>query len=402
MSAFRKRSPLVVRARRRSNLKCQVPVLLLVASVALGAAAPDRDLEGLRKKIARERKGLADIKLKEGSMQRALGKVESELEKRNRELRSTRSALSSTARTLASAKAQAEETALALGQRRAAWQKRAAALYRLERSASALPVLEEVESGGRIFKHKHYLQAAIAYDQRTAIQLKAATQRQEMVQQELAERVSQLDLQGHRLGAAQQAVHREAEKKRLVLASLRREKESRSQALREMEAAAERLARMLDQMSRRALAKPNEPPREGFTGGGLDPLRGQLDWPVNGQVSAPFGKHKHPEFAAEIVRKGIDIDAPSGDAIRAVEKGLIVYAGAFSGYGNMVIIDHGERYYTIYGHLGEILKKKGDTVARGEILARVGDGTARSAAKVYFEMRKDGRSVDPLVWLRNR
>jgi murein hydrolase activator len=400
MTAFAKELPSPLRARRRSNLKCQVPFLLLVTSVALGAAAPDRDLDGLRKKIAREKKNLAEIKIKEGSTLRSLGKVESELGRRSRDLRMTKTELSSTARTLASARVETEKIAQALRQRRTALQNRAEALYRWQRNANALPMLEDMEFAARLVKH--YLQAALAYDQASAVQLTAANQRQEIVQQELAEKVSQLDLQGQRLGEARQAVHREAEKKRLVLASLRREKESRSQALRDMEAAAERLARMLDQMSRRGVAKPNETPRDGFTGGGLDPLRGKLDWPVNGQVSAPFGKQKHPEFAAEIVRKGIDIDAPSGDAIRAVEKGLIVYAGPFSGYGNMMIIDHGERYYTIYGHLGEILKKKGDTVARGEILARVGDGTARSGAKVYFEMRKDGRSVDPLVWLRNR
>src|SRR5262245_55329138 len=402
MIAFAKASAPVLRPRRRVNLKCHVPLLLLVTSVALGAVAPDRDLDGLRKKIAREKKGLAEIKVKEGSMQRALGKVEGELERRNRELRTAKNELSSAARTLASVKAEAQGTAEALWQRRAAWQNRVAELYRWQRSASALPMLDEVESSGNFFKHKQYLQAALAYDQKTALQLTAATQQQEIVQQELAEKVNQLDLQGQRLGAARQAMHRQAEKRKLVLATLRREKESRSQALREMEAAAERLARMLDQMSRRAVAKPSETPREGFTGGGLDPLRGQLDWPVNGHVSAPFGKHKHPEFTAEIVRKGIDIDAPSGDAIRAVEKGLIVYAGPFSGYGNMIIVDHGERYYTIYGYLGEILKKKGDTVARNEILARVGEGVTRSGAKLYFEMRKDGRSVDPLVWLRNR
>ena len=95
-------------------------------------------------------------------------------------------------------------------------------------------------------------------------------------------------------------------------------------------------------------------------------MRGRLEWPVTGEVSAPFGKFKHPEFAAEIVRKGIDIDAPVGEEVKAVEKGRVVYADRFSGYGNMMIVDHGERYYTVYGHLAELLKKNGDEVRRGE------------------------------------
>jgi len=122
----------------------------------------------------------------------------------------------------------------------------------------------------------------------------------------------------------------------------------------------------------------------------------------NGQVIAPFGKFKHPEFGAEIVRKGIDIDARVGEEIRAVEKGSVVYADRFAGYGKMVIIDHGERYYTIYGHLSEILKKTGDEVKRGEVVGKAGDSDSLAGSKLYFEMRKDGHSVDPLPWFRKQ
>jgi septal ring factor EnvC (AmiA/AmiB activator) len=66
----------------------------------------------------------------------------------------------------------------------------------------------------------------------------------------------------------------------------------------------------------------------------------------------------------------------------------------------MVILDHGERYYTIYAHLSEIVIKNGEDVKRGDILGRVGDSDSLSGAKLYFELRKDGRSVDPLPWFK--
>jgi septal ring factor EnvC (AmiA/AmiB activator) len=184
------------------------------------------------------------------------------------------------------------------------------------------------------------------------------------------------------------------------LASLRQEKDTRLKALREMEAAAQRLQKMLEDIARRRNVRPNEAPAPPSTGRGLDALLGQMDWPVKGLVSAPFGKFKHPEFATELVRKGIDIDAPLGEAVRAVEKGRVVFADRFTGYGRMVIVDHGERYYTIYAHLSEIIRKTGEELRRGEILGRVGDSDSLSGAKLYFELRKDGRSVDPLPWLR--
>ena len=80
---------------------------------------------------------------------------------------------------------------------------------------------------------------------------------------------------------------------------------------------------------------------------------------------------------------------------QAVEKGRVVYADPFSGYGNMVIVDHGERYYTVYGHLSEILRKMAKSCAAANRWA--GSAIATPAgAKLYFEMRKDGHSVDPL------
>ncbi|MGH7886284.1 MAG: murein hydrolase activator EnvC family protein [Candidatus Binatia bacterium] len=375
--------------------------MLLAAPLAMGAAPPSRDLEGLQRKIDSEKKGLAELKIKEGSVLQSLGKIESELDKRNRELRAANAQLSSISSELAGKKAAAEDLERALLERRAVLRQRVVALYRWQRSGSPMAILNGAESLGSFMQRQHYLHAALSYDQELAAELREANLRQVLLQQELTQKIEQLASQKQVLGAAQQAVRQEAEKKKIVLASLRREKQSRSRALREMEEAAQRLARMLDQMSRRAVGKPSETPPWPSTGSGLDAMRGRLDWPVKGRVSAPFGKFKHPEFAAEIVRKGIDIDAPFGDAIRAVERGRVVYASHFAGYGNMIIVDHGERYYTIYGHLADMFKRNGAEVRRGEVLGRVGDGDSWSGAKLYFEMRKDGRSLDPLAWLKN-
>lgn len=386
----------------RSRRLSELFALLLVAPWAMGAAPPARDLEGIQKKIYSEKKGLAELKIKEGSVLQSLGKIERDLDQRNLELRAANAKLSSISRELAAKRTEAEEIARALAERQAVLRQRVVALYRWRRSGSPLVILNGTASLGSFMQHKHYLQAALSYDQELAAQLRQASQRQALVQQELAQKLEQLDGQKQVLSAVKEAVRQEAEKKKIVLARLRREKALRSQALREMEAAAQRLARMLDQMSRRAAGKPSETPAAPSTASGLDALRGRLDWPVQGRVSAPFGKFRHPEFAAEIVRKGIDIDAPLGDAIRAVERGRVVYAGHFAGYGNMMIVDHGERYYTIYGHLAETLKKNGEDVGRGEVLGRVGDSDSWSGSKLYFEMRKDGRSVDPMAWLKNR
>ena len=83
-----------------------------------------------------------------------------------------------------------------------------------------------------------------------------------------------------------------------------------------------------------------------------------------------------------------------------MENGQVVFVERFSGYGKMVIIDHGERYFSVCAHLSEILKKMGDKIERGETLGRVGDSDALAGSGLYFEMRKAGKSVDPLPWFR--
>ena len=83
-----------------------------------------------------------------------------------------------------------------------------------------------------------------------------------------------------------------------------------------------------------------------------------------------------------------------------MNKSRCCFADRFSGYGKMMIIDHGQRYYTIYAHLADLFKKSGDPVRKGESIALVGDSDSLAGARLYFEIRKDGKPVDPAPWFR--
>ena len=378
-----------------------LPGAIFLAAVAvMGAATVDRDLEGIKKKIANEKKGLSQLQIKEGSVLQSLGRIESELEKKTKELKVANAKLSSIASEVAVKQDEAQRLNQSLADGLEIFRKRAVALYRWQKGASPLVFLNGDVPFGVFLQRRRYLEAAIAFDQQLLMRLEEENRRKEILRRELAEKKQELDEQKNSLGIAKEAIRREAEKKKIFLASLRRDKEMRLRALKEMEAAAQRLEKMLEAISRRALVKPREAPAAPSTALGLEAMRGRLEWPVRGEVTAPFGKFKHPEFGAEVFRNGIDIDAPIGEEIKAVERGRIIYAERFAGYGKMVIVDHGERYFTIYGHLGEIFKKNGDEVRRGEAIGNVGESDLVRGAKLYFEMRKDGRSLDPTPWFR--
>ncbi len=378
-------------------------LLILVLLPLLFGAAANRELEGLKKKIESEKKDLFRLRHKETSVADSLSKIQSELTKRNQEIERASAKLSSITDELKLKQAEAERLADSSAVRMALLQKRAGALYRWSRAGSSLVLLNGNISPNSFMQRQHYLAAALAFDRDLLAKLAEESQRQAELHEELAQKREELAEQKSTLGNAKEAIRQEAQKKQLLLTSLRREKGTRMRALQQLEAAAQRLEKMMEDIARRAMIKkPGEPPPVPAPGIGLGALRGRLEWPVRGQVTAPFGKFRHPEFDGEILRKGIDIEAALGEEIRVVEKGRVVYADRFSGYGRMVIVDHGERYYTIYGHLSNIITKVGETVSRGETLGRAGDTDSSAGAKLYFEIRKDGHSVDPLPWFKKR
>jgi len=375
-------------------------LLVMAARGELTGAAASKDLEGIKRRIENEKKGLSQLQIKEGSVLKSLGKIESDIDRKSKDLKIADARHASILEAMRKTEIEVEQLRGSITQRADLFRQRAVALYRWQRSGHPAWFIDGPSDLSAALQRQRYLAATLAFDRGLIADLQSRSQRQENLRRRLRDHKDRLTAQKKVLAAARAAVAREADNKKTLLASLRQEKAARLSVVREMEAAAQRLQKMLEDIARRPFARPKHSPVPPSSGRGLDAMAGRMDWPVKGPVSAPFGKFKHPEFASELVRKGIDIDAPLGEAVRAVETGRVVFADRFTGYGRMVILDHGERYYTIYAHLSEIISKTGDDVRRGEILGRVGDSDSLGGAKLYFELRKDGRSVDPLPWLR--
>ncbi len=133
----------------------------------------------------------------------------------------------------------------------------------------------------------------------------------------------------------------------------------------------------------------------------LKPFRGTLDWPVAGQVLTRFGQRRNPRFGTTVSQSGIEIAAAEAEGVRAVHEGRVVFADVFAGFGQLTIVDHGNLGYSLYGYLGSIAKPKGAAVAAGERLGTAGRSPAGNSS-LYFELRIDGKPVDPLQWLKRR
>jgi septal ring factor EnvC (AmiA/AmiB activator) len=136
--------------------------------------------------------------------------------------------------------------------------------------------------------------------------------------------------------------------------------------------------------------------------GGFGHARGQLPTPVDGPVEVRFGRQVDPKFRTVLQQKGFDFRAPEGSPVRAPYPAMVGYAGWFSGFGNLVILDHGEGYYTLYAHLKEAKVAKGQRVDAGDTLGEVGDTGSLKGPYLYFEIRSGSKALDPAQWLKRR
>jgi septal ring factor EnvC (AmiA/AmiB activator) len=132
----------------------------------------------------------------------------------------------------------------------------------------------------------------------------------------------------------------------------------------------------------------------------LRPFQGTLDWPVRGRVIARLAPSDASDPSSH-GRNGIEIAAPSGSRVTAVHDGTVAFAAPFTGFGRLVIVEHGGKSYSLYGYLDELSVTKGAAVERGQSIGTVGVSPAGPTA-LYFELRIDGRVVDPLQWLKGQ
>ncbi|MYC28205.1 MAG: peptidoglycan DD-metalloendopeptidase family protein [Nitrospira sp. SB0662_bin_26] len=186
--------------------------------------------------------------------------------------------------------------------------------------------------------------------------------------------------------------------KRVVLSSLKKTTRSHELMLRTLDQAESRketLLKKLEQRSQIASGTIKKHTTDVFR-------RGALLWPADGDLVGVFGRQKHPTFDTYVRKKGIEIASKEGSAIRAVSGGDVVYADWLRGYGLVVIMDHGNNYFTFYAHASKLLVKEGEMVAKGAVLGETGSSGLTNRSILYFELRKGTKPVNPLRWLARR
>jgi septal ring factor EnvC (AmiA/AmiB activator) len=273
--------------------------------------------------------------------------------------------------------------------------KRLVALYKLN-WLGKFHVLASAQSLQELLKRKTALERILTYDEAVIrelidnrLELESVRSRLETHRNEKRRRADEYQQQIKQIAA-------ERTQRAKLLAHVRKKKSAQLAAIESLKLA----ARDLDEKIKNLGIESAATTLQKYTAAEpFQAYKGLLKMPVKGKIVSLFGKFKNTRYQVLNFRSGIEIQTERGEPIAAVFAGKILYADWFKGYGNMIIIDHGENYYTVYAHIEEAFKSTGDAVEAGEVIATVGDSGSITGPKLYFEVRHHGKPLDPLQWL---
>lgn len=229
-----------------------------------------------------------------------------------------------------------------------------------------------------------YMQYILSNDRNNLIEMQCLMDSLKGEETELGHKLANLAKIRKEQERERQVMLKEKARKAQILKQVRSEKTKQHKLVMELEAAQLRLEQLISE-----LAKHRE--THEFK---------EIIWPVNGEVVSRFGEVRDPEYGTRLVNNGISIKADFGVPVRAVFDGKVAYAERFLGYGNLIIIDHENGFYTLYGYLSDILVSKGEMVQKGETIGKVGSLSPTLGSSLYFEIRENGRAIDPLKLLK--
>jgi septal ring factor EnvC (AmiA/AmiB activator) len=266
---------------------------------------------------------------------------------------------------------------------------RLVALYKVGATAG-LSTLYAAADVGSFLRRRDALARILAEDERLFESHREA--RRELVASRERSRAALTELRGARreLAVREARIREQAIRRRNLIDLLRTRSDRERRAAQELRDAAARLEEAIAKLPAEVAPSPSEAVR--VTRHGLLP-------PVEGPVRAGFGRVVDPEFGTRTIRNGIEFEAPSGAPVWAPADGRVLFAGWFRGYGQIVILDHGSGSVTVSGYLDEVAVQAGASVRAGARIGSVGETGSLSGPGLYFEVRREGKPVDPLQWL---
>ena len=380
-----------IRNRRSAGVVTGVLVISCALLAGNLSAARNDDLDRIREEINRLKRRQSTLRQQQRTAEEELEAADVELGIRSRELEITLDMQSRLERERESIVEQIFALQPRIEKQKDYLRKRLVALYRLG-GLSYLRMflsLAEQQDPSAAMSMLNYL---ITHDGRMISRFQSAQEELALRQGQLTEQQKQLALTARTIEHQRREMAQAYAAKERLLARLQKEASGSAAQIAELEEKARRLERLVELVSKQ--------------GGGFIPdsdvrtFRGALAWPAEGEVIERFGRQRNAKFATYTMNNGLKIAAAPRSPVRAVFQGTVLFSQWFKGYGNLIILDHGNRVFSLYGNLTAPSVAVGDRIATGQAIAGVGDSEDMKSGYLYFEVREDNRPEDPQKWLR--
>ncbi len=356
-------------------------------------AALQAEVGRVKEKIRAQREEIAAYSRQEKKMVDALDAIDRKMAAARQKLREIEESMAAVNRELAGIREQVEALESSLADEREYASSRLVALHKMN-SLGEMNLLASAASMHEFLNRRAALEKILEYDQRVVAGMLEKQAKLKTLLASLDARKSRKKTLENQYGRTIAALEKQKAERKQVLAEIRSKTSNRQTNLKYLRDAADRLEQTLSE-----LKAPDPEPKASAPC--FAAYQGLLNMPVDGKIISDYGKYTDPRSGVACFRNGIEIQAARGAPVQAVFSGETIYADWLKGYGNVIILAHGNDYHTVYAHAEELFLKKGDHVEAGDVIATVGDSASLSGAALYFEVRHGGDPVNPLKWIDN-
>lgn len=385
--------------RGKISLCCSLLLLFCLVVPAFSAPA-DEDLESrrarldqLQKQIEETLKGLRSKKSESGSLAEELDNLGSEVRRVERLAEKNTQGLTTLTTKLQEKRQELNTVEVRRRETEQQIRRRLVVLYKTGEVGLVKALLAEVETPKDIAEKYAFLSRMVRHDRELLETYREQLQEHQAALEEIETlRKEQADLVAKQR-RQQELLERARKSKSVLLAEVKQDAALLENMLKDLRAKAARLNELVKKLE----SQQTQPYTETLEG--LLSQKGRLLWPVAGKLRVGFGTSRHGELGTLIESHGFEIEAAVGTPVNATAKGRVIFANTLRGYGKLMILDHGDKYYTLYAHMARFTKQVGDAVAAAEVIAYSGY-EGRDA--LYFEIRQGGKPLDPADWLRPR
>jgi murein hydrolase activator len=349
-----------------------------------------KELDILKKKLQKHNKKLSSVKKKELSLLETLSQMEGHLKLRERELEIFKWNIEINKRKIRKLETLINKTEVNIKFQKQALSKWLRIVYK-EGKEYPVRVLFSSKNISDLIERVKYMQLVAEYDTSLFKSYEKKLEKLLKDKNSLLKVRTNLMLLMKDSEIKRKEISEKGQKKRTFLARLKKEKKLGLRVQKELSSSSKVLNTIISSQEEKLKVG------ESFN---LEDHRGRLSLPVKGKILNRFGKKRDKRYASYIVLNGISIQTPKSTPVRSVYSGKVLYTGQVDGYGNLIIVGHGAKYHTVYGHLDKIITAPGKLIRKGQIIGKSGDTGSIVGESLYFELRKEGKAINPSGWFR--